>query len=319
MPDYLEVGLSVFSDTMDDNHIQITKSLHMIDGITTVTCSLNTNTIDVSAEWKESEFDMKIKEVRNIANVKAVQITRKNRRVERGIIEKVKISDTVMAVRTKKYPITKKDVCILLIPIAFVVVSGLIMYVLSSSEGIFWGILGIMSTVALGVLLFLMQMSADRQTNEIIRKQNDRYIQSKKFFCNEIIRKLHEFKNTYTKILSYIQDFETKKSNPNFLKGLEDLVLLSNIKIEQNLIPTITEYLTLAIDKLEDIELGIQIRHYLDGLYGPIYRMEEARKQKDPSCGLEKTTTVEDKINIIEGKMQQIEELIVRMEREKPK
>jgi hypothetical protein len=101
-----------------------------------------------------------------------------------------------MAVRTKKYPITKKDVCILLIPIAFVV-SGLIMYVLSSSEGIFWGILGIMSTVALGVLLFLMQMSADRQTNEIIRKQNDRYIQSKKFFCNEIIRKLHEFKNTY--------------------------------------------------------------------------------------------------------------------------
>jgi Ni,Fe-hydrogenase I cytochrome b subunit len=81
-----------------------------------------------------------------------------------------------MAVRTKKYPITKKDVCILLIPIAFVVVSGLIMYVLSSSEGIFWGILGIMSTVALGVLLFLMQMSADRQTNEIIRKQNDRYI-----------------------------------------------------------------------------------------------------------------------------------------------
>jgi hypothetical protein len=128
MPDYLEVGLSVFSDTMDDNHIQITKSLHMIDGITTVTRSLN------------------------IANVKAVQITRKNRRVERGIIEKVKISDTVMAVRTKKYPITKKDVCILLIPIAFVVVSGLIMYVLSSSEGIFWGILGIMSTVAPGVL-----------------------------------------------------------------------------------------------------------------------------------------------------------------------
>jgi hypothetical protein len=313
MSEDLDVYLTVFIDT--DHYIQIIESLNGITGVTGYSHSKGTNIVNVVAKWKESELENKRKEVEVIPNVKYVNINRRGKNVSKTLIENVNISDDVIAAPKRKYPITKKEVFILLIPIALVVASIPIMNWLFVKESPFWGILGIESTIALGVLLFLMQNEKDRRTNEIIQKQNDRYTQSKLFLCNEIIQNLHEFKNTYTTILSYIQDFDTKKNDSQYSKELGGFILLSNNKIEKNLIPVITEYTTLAIDKLEDVELGIQIRHYLDRLYGPMYVMEEDRKKGDLYCGLEGTPPVKD---IIEEKIQEIEKLIVRMERERP-
>jgi hypothetical protein len=317
MSEYLDVCLTVFIDT--DHHVQIVESLNGITGVTGYNHSKGTNIVNVVAKWKESELENKRKEVEVIPHVKYVKINRRGK--SRGLIESVNISDAVIAIRKRKYPITKKEVIILSIPIALVVASIPVMKSLDQEYGIietesqFWGILGIESTIALGVLLFLMQTEKDRRTNEIIQKQNDRYTQSKLFLCNKIIQHLREFKNTYTTILSYIQDFDTKKNDSQFLEELKGLVLLSDNKIK-NLIPVITEYITLAIDKLEDVELGINIRYYLDGLYGPIHLMEEARKKGDPYCSLK--TTIPPVKDLIKAKKQEIEELIVRMERERP-
>jgi hypothetical protein len=68
-----------------DHYTEIVKSLDTIDGLTTVSYAHGTNVIYIAANWKESEFDNKIKEVENTPNVKNVKITGKHRAVKRSI------------------------------------------------------------------------------------------------------------------------------------------------------------------------------------------------------------------------------------------
>jgi hypothetical protein len=186
-------------------------------------------------------------------------------------------------------------------------------------EGVFWGVLGIQCTVVVGVLLFLMQMKSDRRINEIIEKQNIRYIQAKSYLSNEIINKLEEFRQAHIDLLPFVQDFESRKNDPEYLIQLRTLVLMNNFKVKINFIPTITENVNLIMDKLDDVKLGLEVRGSLDSLSGLIVVMAtDCTEKNDPYCGLAGLLPPVNKINIINGNISQLEDLIRRMKKEKP-
>jgi len=224
--------------------------------------------------------------------------------------------------KLEKYPLTKKATLIIAILIACFTAADLIMgsfQVHVNREGLFWGIIGIQFTVGVGVLLFLMQMKSDSRINEIIQKQGARYVRSKSYLCNEIISKLKKFRAAYEDLLPYITNFERKKSDPEFLKNLQLSVLMRDFEVKNNFIPTITGNVDLIMDKLDDVELGLHIKGYLDSIYGAIMSMTESfDKRKDPYCGLATVIPIGYEIDLVKENIRELQEFIDRMEKEKP-
>jgi hypothetical protein len=102
---YINVTFYILGDVIDDqiyNHI--IGALSKIDGIISTIHPQKTNTIEVSAKWKEPEFDKKIESIRKIANVKDIKIYKKNRLFIRSMIDNVTVSDNV-SWNLKKEPI----------------------------------------------------------------------------------------------------------------------------------------------------------------------------------------------------------------------
>ena len=97
MPDYIQVSFYILGDVIDENvYRQIIGSVDKIDGgIFSIIHSNETNTVEVSAKWDESEFDNKIKEIQKIDNVKDIKIYKKNKLAVRTINESITISDSV--------------------------------------------------------------------------------------------------------------------------------------------------------------------------------------------------------------------------------
>jgi hypothetical protein len=164
MSEDLDVHLLVIIDNVDhyteDHNTEIVKSLHTIDGLTTARYANGTNVIYVAANWKESELDNKIKEVKNTPNVKNVIITGKHRVVERSIQEKtIEIKDKVT--KKKSWPITKQGVWVLGILAGIFVAIDLVISIFYYDEARLLGILGIEFTIGVGVLIFVIQLKVE--------------------------------------------------------------------------------------------------------------------------------------------------------------
>jgi hypothetical protein len=97
VPEYIQVSFYILGHVIDDNvYRQIIESVNKIDGgIVSVIHPNGTNTIEVSANWNESEFDNKIKEIQKIDNVKGIKIYKKNKLAVRTVSESITLSESV--------------------------------------------------------------------------------------------------------------------------------------------------------------------------------------------------------------------------------
>jgi hypothetical protein len=94
--EFLEISFYIFGDVISDSvYSQIMESLDEIDGIHILTHTYGTNTMYVSAKWKDFELDKKIEEIQKIANVKGINIYKKTKLITRSLIDDVKVSDKI--------------------------------------------------------------------------------------------------------------------------------------------------------------------------------------------------------------------------------
>ena len=97
MGEYLKVYLSIICEVSDERACnQVIDSMQSRIGIINSKHVLGTNVITVSAEWNESDFDQKIREIHEIRNVRNLIVDQKNTLITRNIIEpNVEIFDSV--------------------------------------------------------------------------------------------------------------------------------------------------------------------------------------------------------------------------------
>jgi hypothetical protein len=99
MSEYAEVSFTIIGNVIDDDiYNQIMEAVKRIDdnNINTITHTIGTNTVYVSANWNESEVDEKMEGIRKLSNVKLVVLLKKNKVIRRNNVEPIiKISDEV--------------------------------------------------------------------------------------------------------------------------------------------------------------------------------------------------------------------------------
>jgi hypothetical protein len=113
MADYeSEILLTIlWNKILDDNKIDsVLKLLEQIDGFKQIVITRKTNYSTAIADWKNEEIEPKLNEIKNLSGVTTVDYSQR-RRFHRGIIESVKISDSVSRFKQarKIYIEEKKD------------------------------------------------------------------------------------------------------------------------------------------------------------------------------------------------------------------
>src|SRR5437764_9683853 len=94
-----EISLHIAIDGTDQNVLKhILESLDETEGITARTFTRETNSINASAEWEESEISKKVEEIQKIDHVIDVKY---NKHVTRCIEETLQLSDNVSFVVIK--------------------------------------------------------------------------------------------------------------------------------------------------------------------------------------------------------------------------
>jgi hypothetical protein len=107
MSEHLKVSFFILCDNNVNYYPQIIESVNKIPGVISILNSQGTNVVEVSAEWIESEYDIRIKEMRKIAHVKEIKILNKTRHVTRSLTEYVEVSERVEAKTIKAKKILK--------------------------------------------------------------------------------------------------------------------------------------------------------------------------------------------------------------------
>jgi hypothetical protein len=222
--------------------------------------------------------------------------------------------------------VARNGTLVLVILIAALAIFDFLMWTLEISEGIFWALIGIEFTAIVGVVIFLMQIKLNSRINEllqkeheIVKKQDERYTRSKSYLCRQILENLNGFKKTFIDALYYLENFEKQKTEPKFLIEMRHVLVSKNIKITRDFIPTIKWNTALLMDKLDEIELGIQLSSSIDRLHGVILEMVEAYlNNNDLYCGLGNPIVAKSYLDLIKDYIQEIDGFIVKIQNEIP-
>ena len=99
MSEYLNVLFYILCD--ENFYMKIIRSARKIPGIISISHYHGTNLVKASAEWNESEYNTRIKEIRKTAHVKGIKILKKTRRIVRSLREHVEVADD-LKVKTVK-------------------------------------------------------------------------------------------------------------------------------------------------------------------------------------------------------------------------
>jgi hypothetical protein len=176
------------------------------------------------------------------------------------------------------------------------------------------GIAGIVSTVAVGILIFLLQKRADNKINKIITSEDYQRSLQKEHLCNIVLNNLNRIKDMLQQTKTIVQAFPANFADENFLNESRTLVLLSDFGIA-NRIPEILVANASLINHFADLGLHEELKT-VEAFRGPTVVMRDHYLKGDIYGGLRDDVYRKNKIFIIDGDLQLIENFSERIQRE---
>ena len=110
---------------------------------------------------------------------------------------------------------------------------------------------GIFATVAVGIVIFIMQKKADSKINQVIQSEGTRRRSQKLRFCNKILDNLKQINFILETIKKIAQDLPSKSSDPH----AEAFVSLNDFAMKNKLIPGILHSNRILLDHFNDLSL----------------------------------------------------------------
>jgi len=166
-------------------------------------------------------------------------------------------------------------------------------------------------SIAIGVLIFLMQRRADAKINGIIRTQFRRQELEKKYFGTRMLTNLELVKKNYLKLQQYLGDYLTDRSQASRTK-VKNFCLFHSKHLDGYVVPTLRSDLGRLIQFIDDLELVDQLSSAFDDL-------SSLFKDCSVDSTLDETDAVlREKISASEEQSKRIESLLSKLAREIP-
>jgi hypothetical protein len=156
-------------------------------------------------------------------------------------------------------------------------------------------------SIAIGVLIFLMQQRADAKINGIIKTQFRRQELEKKYFGTRLITNLELVKKNYLKLQQYLGDYLTDRSQASRTK-VKNFCIFHSKHLDEYVVPTLRGDLGRLIQFIDDIELVDQLSSAFDDFSSPFkdYSVDSTLDEPDSSLR-EKTAALQDRSKRIES------------------
>lgn len=124
-----------------------------------------------------------------------------------------------------------------------------------------------------------MQKRADSRINQIIEKEHGRVVSRKSFWIQTALGELEAIKQTHCQAQKFINEFPHKKNDFQFLYEMRLFFMMANYLFTIRYIRLIQEAAKRLIDLLDDTELAINLRTWIEASGGPYYVMDEAYRR----------------------------------------
>jgi hypothetical protein len=174
---------------------------------------------------------------------------------------------------------------------------------------------GIVATIAVGIVIFLMQKRADKKINQIITGETKQRTSRKSHFCNKILHNLNQIKSILQNLKAMILEFPNNMSNIEFLNRSRLYVLLEDFGIKYRWLPEILEANEILVEYFNDTTLYEELKT-IEAFGGPSAVMQEEYVKGNIFGGLDSSPSREGKIAAIDANLGQIENLLQRIQRE---
>jgi len=166
-------------------------------------------------------------------------------------------------------------------------------------------------SIAIGVLIFLMQRRADDKINGIIRTQFRRQELEKKYFGTRLMTNLELVKKNYLKLQQFLEDYLTDRSQTKRGK-VKSFCMFHGKHLDEYVVPTLRGDLGRLIQFIDDLELVDQLSSAFDDLSSVFKDCSVDSTLDEPDSSLR------ERISALQGRSKQIESLLSRLAREVP-
>ena len=164
-------------------------------------------------------------------------------------------------------------------------------------------IAGIVATVSVGVVIFLMQKRADNRINKIITSEDNQRRLQKTYSCNKVLSNWNRIKDILQQIKTIVQAFPANSSNERFLNDSRVFVLLNDFGITNRWIPGILEANEFLFNHFADLALHEELKT-VEAFGGPSAVMRDEYIKGDVYGGLMDDSSRAFKISAIDSDLQ---------------
>lgn len=176
------------------------------------------------------------------------------------------------------------------------------------------GIAGIIATAIVGFTIFCMQKRADSRINRMIEAEHGRVASRKSFWIQLALEELEEVKKIHCQALTHIKDFPHKKADPQFTNQMRLFFMMANYAFMIRHLRLIQEAANRLIDLLDDTQLPINLRNWIEASGGPYYVMDEAYRRGEQYGSLDQhELSITATRSAIESHLETVVDLISRI------
>jgi len=166
-------------------------------------------------------------------------------------------------------------------------------------------------SIAIGVLIFLMQRRADGKINGIIRTQFRRQELEKKYFGTRLLSNLELVDKNYLKLQQYLGDYLNDHSQASRNK-VKKFCMFHSKHLDEYVVPTLRTDLGRLIEFIDDLELVDQLSSAFDDFSSPFKDCSVDSTLEEPDSSLR------GKISSLQERSKLVQSLLSKLAREIP-